>query len=345
MGSKVTQGDRDKPNLMNTSVKNPAPRSSRRIHAAAALLCCAFSWTAHAVEFTQTVNSGGGATATNFEWNDAIWGSPAATPNSGDTYVSASGLMAVDNTVRLGTAGITGRVRAYNRTGGTPTFGGGSLRLVSGTELLVKDTGTYTANIILDGGILRFSPDAGAHAIFAGTIHAQASSVIGSVQSNASSFTFDSVFTGSADLRLAGGTSANQSLIFSDTSDFSAYSGTLNIGGGVTNAGGANLVTVSFGLGSHDLRNATLAMGAFATADILNLAGNVSVGSFAFGSGESLNILGAGTYTVAQLNAFGNGSQFTGTGTLQVIPEPSAFAALAGLAGLAVVGLKRRRQS
>ena len=313
---------------------SPFPRSiARPLAALSASLLLTIS--AGATEFTQTVSSGG----TTTEWNDAIWGSPAAAPTSGNTYVSAAGLNTA-NSSSLGSANdLTGRVRAYGGSNGSPTFAGDSLTIVGGTELLLKDPTTYSVNLILNGGFLRFSPNTGGSATIGGTINAAADSVIGVVQSGASNLTVNSTFTGGANLRLAAGTGGSNSLIFSATSDFSAYTGTLDIGGGNTR------VTVSFGAGDHDLSGATLALdsaGAFGTSDILNLDGNVSVASFAF---ETQNLV-VGTYSSADLNTLFSTTRFTGVGSLTVsaIPESSTFALLAGAAALGVYSLRRRHR-
>ena len=262
---------------------------------------------AHAETVVQT------ATDTGTGWNsDAVWGSATTAGNDYVTMVFSN-----NDPSRVGTPTVKGRVRGIT---GQETFNGDSLEIVPETELLIKNTGTYVANITLNGGLIRHSPNVAVNATLAGTINVAADSVLGSVQSAVQVFTVASTITGSATLRLAGGTGANQTITFDDGTGTSlnGFAGTLEIGGGETNAGGANPVTVDFNQ-PYVMSEAAVVMGQLATADILNLDANISVKSFAFnGTG-----LGIGTYDVATLNTtFGNGLQFTGTGTLTVTVGP-----------------------
>lgn len=279
--------------------------------------------TVHAATITQTANDGG------VGWNSAtLWGGSA--PASGNDYVTASGLAASSATALGASTNVTGRVRMI---AGQTSFGGDSISVSAGTEILGKDAGTYTANVILNGGILRWSPNAGANATMAGTINVAANSVLGSVQSNASIFTISSTITGSSTLRLATGTGTNQTITFDDGAGLSLneFAGTLDIGGGGTRA------IVDFNQ-AYNMGLAGITMGNHLTADILNLDASITVESFSFGG----NSLAAGTYSTTDLNgSFGTGSQFTGTGNLIVIPEPSA--ALIG--GLGLLALLRRRRA
>lgn len=263
--------------------------------------------TAHAATVVQTATDAGTG------WNSApVWGSA---PTAGNDYVTM--IFSNNDASRVGTPTVKGRVRGIT---GQETFSGDSLELVPETELLLKNTGTYTANITLNGGLIRHSPNVAVNATLAGTINVTADSVLGSVQSGAQVFTVASTITGSATLRLAGGTGANQTITFDDGAGTSlnGFAGALDIGGGETNAGGANPVTVDFDQ-PYIMSDAAMVMGQRATADILNLDANISVKSFAFnGTG-----LGIGTYDIATLNTtFGNGFQFTGTGTLTVTVGP-----------------------
>lgn len=96
---------------------------------------------AHAAIITQTVG--------NLDWNDAIWGSPAAAPTSGNDYVTATGV--ASDVVRL------------SADGSSSTFGGDSLKVVSGIRALVKNlnsTSTINGSLTLDGGAqLDHAPD------------------------------------------------------------------------------------------------------------------------------------------------------------------------------------------
>jgi hypothetical protein len=278
------------------------------------------------------VNQTTNAASTNPTWNDTtVWGGAAPAP--GNTYVTTSGLMASTNS-NLGVS-ITGRVR----DNGT-TFGGDSLTISSGTELLLKQnsvsTPATTGNVILNGGVLRLAPNSPGPGALAGTLNIAANSVLGAVSTGAEIFTISSTLTGSASLRLAaGGGSTTNTILFNG--DLSGYTGTILVGGG------DNLVTVDFAL-DYNLPNLSLAYDGIGitTLDDLNLTNNITVGSFTFGTGANAT-LAAGTYTAAQLNAtYGNGSQFTGAGSLTVVPEPCSAVSLLGGVGM-LLGLRRRR--
>lgn len=292
----------------------------------------ALAGTTTAAEITQNVSSSHG-----ISWNDAIWANAA--PTSGNTYVVQTNSISSAST-DLGSS-ISGRVRAYAVSGSGANggiFEGDSIRVVSGTELLLKESGDYSANVILDGGVLRFAPDnGGGIGSIGGTINVISHSVAGVNQSSA--LTINSTIIGSASLRLAGGKAEGtaKTITFSEISDFSGYTGLLDIGGG------ASEVIVNFGSGTHNLSGATLALdstGAFSTSDRLNLDGSVSVHSFLF---ESTS-LASGIYSSADLNTLFTTSRFTGLGSLIVaIPEPASFVMLAGLGALGFAGRRRRR--
>ena len=290
---------------------------------AAAILATALS--TQAATITQTV---AGAFGSN--WNSAIWGSPAAAPTTGNDYVTASGLFASGST-GLG-ANVTGRIRESGTT-----FGGDSVTISSATEILMKQNNGSTSNgdVIMNGGVIRLSPDNAGSAILAGTLNITSSSVLGVVQHVAAgtTLTISSTVTGSGDMRLAAAntsnsTVTNHAIVFSG--NLTGYSGTIDVGGG-NQALTLNLAQ------AYNLPDLTLTYGNHSSADILNLTHNIAIGAFSFGATQ----LDVGTYTAAQLNSlFGSGSQFTGANTLTVIPEPGT--ALLGLFGMLAL-LRRRR--
>ena len=285
---------------------------------------------ASAAVIIQTANDG-----SNNNWNlDTIWG--GATPTSGNTYVTGTGFAAAGAT-NLGVS-VTGRIRDI---GGTP-FAGDSLTIVSGSELLLKNQATTsTANIILNGGVIRFAPDGNSAATLAGNLNVAAESYLGTNIGVIATFTVASALTGNSILHVSAGSpnTTNLSSTISFTGDLSGFTGTLNLGGG-TRTGGAKDATLDFGQ-DYFLPSVTLRMGEFASADFLNLDQNLTFGSFSFASTS----LAAGTYSAETLNGlFGNGSQFIGGGSLSVVPEPSAAALLVGAGcGLVVLGRRRRR--
>jgi hypothetical protein len=306
------------------------PRSATLRHVAAASFLVS-SGAVHAADITQTAAAG----ATN-DWNaTAIWGGSA--PTSGNNYFSASGQIALSND-RLNYDLATGRVRSLAAN----TFAGDTLTISAATELLMKQQGTETAtaNLVLAGGLVRYSPNAGAFAFsptLAGTLTISADSYIGIEHTATSTLTIASTLFGDNTLHVrAGSTAPTKTIVFSG--DISAFTGTISLGGGETAA------TLRFDQG---YTNTSLAfvMGTGSTADLLNLNNNLTFGSFSFG----VTALSPGTYSATDLNAlFGTGSQFLDNGgslTIAAVPEPSTVAMFAAVIGLAVAGFGRRRRA
>ena len=108
------------------------------------------------------------------------------------------------------------------------------------------------------------------------------------------------------------------------TGDVTVNAGTLNL---ANNAALSDAATLLFG------NSATINLN-FAGFDTIDRLGSIS-GTF----------VSPGTYGASALNTFFGGSVFTGSGSLEVlsaIPEPSAFAALAGLGMLGFAAARRR---
>lgn len=313
--------------------KMTAPDLIRRTALASSLVIAALALPASGYSDTivQTVN----APSSLPTWNDALWGSPSAAPTIGNDYVTASGLASASDTF-LGVT-VTGRAR----DNGT-SFLGDSLTVVPDTEILFKQQvgETSTANIVLNGGVLRYAPNnatAPLTGTLAGTINVASDSYIGMSQTLDSMFTVNSTITGSGLLHLAAGTSQSvtPTLSLEFGGDWSGFSGTLDIGGGT---GSFTTLTLGFSQ-DYTLPSVSMTMGTHGTPDILSLANNLTLGSFTFDTTS----LAAGTYDAGTLNGmFGNGSQFTGSGSLTVVPEPATMA-VACLAG-AVMLLFRARQ-
>jgi lysophospholipase L1-like esterase len=274
------------------------------------LLACTLAIQANAATYNQSLNSAGESTA----WNTALWGSPAAAAVSGNIYVTAAGLMSPASNTKMGLS-VTGRVRAY---GGA--FAGDSLRIVAGTELLLKDaTAPHSANLILDNGsVLRLSPNnAGAHQLN-GSVLVAGESYIGVVHSIATTLTINSTISGGGTLKLRAGDGSNNKLVFSG--DLSRFFGTIEMGSSFSP------IAVDFTAAAMDLAGAHLSMGNGSTADSLRLSASLTFNSFTFGGTG----LAPGTYSAGDLNArFGNGSQFLDNGgtltVLQVRVLPKIF--------------------
>lgn len=290
-----------------------------------ASLFCAASAGMHAAVITQIANTTSGK-----DWNDAsTWGATAA---SGNTYFSTTGFMA-STSAGIGNTTYTSLLRENG-----VTFNGTSITLVSGTQLLLKQALNQASNgnIILSGGSIRHSTGDNSLATISGILNVAAESWIGegSGSNNNTSnaiLTISSTLIGSATLHL--GAAVDPGTI-AFTGDLSGFSGTLDIGNSVS---GRENLTVS--LSGANLGNATVKMGFYTSMDILNLTGSTSMKAFNYNG----TVLGNGTYDVSTLNSM-FGSQFTGTGSLTVVPEPSTFAMLLGSLGITIVFLCRVRR-
>jgi len=172
-----------KPNPLKPVIKMTYPKPG--IFLPAGLLLCAPFTIARGDTITQTVG--------NIDWNAAMWGTPAAAPTAGNTYVSATGV--TNNTFRISAAGTAS------------TFGGGSITVVAGTRALMKNQNgaiaTINGDLTLDGGRLSHAPNTGPHA---GTLQVTNLVVSGTGSfidiNGVSTLTINGTLTGSGDLLL-----------------------------------------------------------------------------------------------------------------------------------------------
>lgn len=263
-----------------------------------------------AATIVQTANDGG------VGWNSAtLWGGSA--PTAGNSYVTAGGFYALNDS-HVG-ASTTGRLR-YVTVGST--FGGDSLTVITNTEVLVKTGGTMTGNIILNGGIIRSSYAPSGGFTLAGTLNVATVGWVGVDDNDAPTMMISATLSGAGMLHIASGRevgTGNNTIRF--TGNLSAFTGTLNLGGGSFDAGVTWAPAMLDFDQDYSLAGAALRMGDYPSVDTLNLDQNLLFGSFTFAGTP----LAAGTYTAASLNAlFGNGSQFIdGGGTLTIGgPDP-----------------------
>ena len=281
----------------------------------------------YADTITQIAND---TSSTAWSTKSAPWG---AVPIAGNNYVTAGGFVAATDD-GLGVA-YTGLIRD---TGSV--FAGDSISIVSSTELLMKGgTGsTTTGNIILSGGVVRYAPNGtnpGFTSALAGSLNITSlGGVLGLGGNNTMNVSSTLTGSGILGLRAAGGATAPVTLSFNG--NLSGFTGTFDIGfTPAPTLTGGNL-TVDFSQ-AYAL-DASITMGEYTSTDILELDSTLDVNSFEFGATS----LAAGTYTTSQLDGlFGNGSQFTGAGSLTVAPEPSA-AVLLGSFGTLILLIRRR---
>ncbi len=240
----------------------------------------------------------------------------------------------------LGTTNITNGTLVTGAANALPgsqfvSLGGGStsgtLRLNGFNQSVggLAISGTGTANKIVNG-----SATASTLTLSNPSANSTFSGVLGGVGANENNFGLTKA--GAATLTLTGsntytgvttvnaGTLATSTTGSFGTGNISVGTASLNLGNNTSIADGASLFLLS---------TSTLTLGfasGFETISGLFIAGNA---------------VSIGTYTATQLGNLGFGGTFNGAGQLQVtsvIPEPSTYAALAGLAAL---GLAMRRRS
>lgn len=267
----------------------------------------------HAATIVQTVG--------NIDWNANMWGSPAAAPTAGNDYVTATG--------------VTNDLVRISANGGSSTFGGASLRIVSGTAGLLKNsnsTSTINGSLILDGGLINHGPNGGDTSNLAATLDVDGFEVRSAseiqIGNAAGNLTVTAPLTGAGNLALYGTNSQTGDIV--SFNGISAFTGTINLG-----TSGA--LTLGFGTADYTFSNTLNILG----TSVLQVNNGQTL---TFTLGDLIDpvngAVAVGTYTGAGLTGLGANYANNG-GTLVVIPEPSA--ALLGLACLSAVFLRRRR--
>ena len=258
----------------------------------------------HAATIYQTAND---TTSDAWSTDGTPWGGTA--PTAGNDYVTVSGVSGTTLTASGFGAQFSSRLRDNGSV-----FPGNSITIVAQTELLLKGgaASVTSGNIILNGGIIAYGV-AGPNTVgLAGNLAVPTTGILG--MGGANTLNVTSALTGSGTLSLRASDTA-PFIVFTN-GNLSGFTGTFQIGGG-----DAGYVTVDFT--TNSVLSAAITMGTLgSTLDVLNLSHALTVNSFQFGA----TTLSPGTYTVAQLNSLvGNGSQFTGTGTLttgSAVPKP-----------------------
>jgi fibronectin type 3 domain-containing protein len=271
-------------------------------------------------------------TGDSVDWNTStIWTNatvPTGTAISpANNYISSTTNATANYGVNWGLPFISGRVRATD-IAGTNTFGGGSLTIVPGCELLLKQGSaghTASAYIIFTnyGGLspafvpmIRLGPNAPATGPvhLAGTISNAVDSYI-ACDFSAITLSVDSTVIGTNNnITLLTGNngkaaSANSTNLL--TGDWSAFAGNLNLAN--TNAASAT--------GNFEFTNSVATMNSMGllmarTDAVVILDEAITVQSFSITNNQ---VLGGTTYTPAQLAGLGFGGTFLGSGTLTVL--------------------------
>jgi hypothetical protein len=118
-------------------------------------------------------------------------------------------------------------------------------------------------------------------------------------------------------------------LTFQITGDLSGYDGMLTLGNGTLTG-----EILELDPSSTSMSSATLNLASHDATTTVQFDEAVTLGGFTIGG----SAVAPGTYTPAQLNALGDGPDFTGTGEVTVVPEPASMVLFgAGLAGLLAV--------
>ena len=297
---------------------------------------------------TINVNTAGGGNMELGVWDPTV-----------NTFTQNSGALKIQNngSMLFGVLGHTGQ-STFNQNGGTVTFfsdggstvgGTGALTLGSrGTNGWEISSGTYVYN--LNGGTLlvpkiqKTSGNATGNFVFNG----------GTLSPTASSTTF---MQGISNAYVKSGGAIIDTNGFDITIGQSLLTDTVSTGGGLTKNGtgtltltGANTFTgdIVVNAGTLSINSAFINDAAdvsLFTGSVFNLnfVGSDSIG-YLYINGVSQAI---GTYGGIGSGAAFESVFFTGGGLLNVtsaVPEPSAFAAFAGLAALGFVGSRRRRR-
>ena len=270
---------------------------------------------------------------------------------TGSTASTYAGV--IKDTTGLGTRKVALVIAGANQTlTGTSTFTGGTT-ISSGTLTLghATDTLANTGAVTVSGGTLALgtnSDTVGAVTVSGGAISSSTGVLTGS------SYALQS---GTVSAILGGSGVATKSTGGTVTlSGVNTY-----FGGTIVSAGTlATSTTGNFGTGNVTVQNGALLIlgnsSSIADSATLLFNKNSTAASISFTGIESLftvsdtvtgTFVTAGTYTASQLNTFFTTSVFTGAGSVNVsaIPEPSTYAAIAGLGCLAAVAMRRRRPS
>lgn len=298
---------------------------------------------------------------TNLNPNDANpWNTPAvwngSTVSSTDDYNMVAGTNSLGTSFTVGATAWSFNTNLRDTSGASPTnttFTGGRLINNALTRILMKGVNntTSTASIVFNGGghIIHAPNSGGAGNAgttnLAGTINATtgSTSAIGMIPSGNATNTLNitSTITGSGTIQLVttGGTSRTAFLNLNG--DISNFSGTFllstNTGG---SDGGAPSATSAFSIAAASANLATLNLATASTRFLFNLNSDLNFGSVIIGT----STLGVGTYTFDDLNTIAPGKFINNSGSITVVPEPSALL-LTGLMAMGwCVGVRSRNK-
>lgn len=301
----------------------------------------------HAATISQSANLGAGN-----QWNQTgYWG--GSTVQAGNDYQTGTGFGTSNYafTVNGKTFDYTGEVRDAQDAGVNNTFAGDHLVLSAGTRLLSKAqsvTGvTSTVNILAQGGYIASAANstgnqsslAGSIAIAAGTDTALLLNAPGTF-----TWTINSTISGASDTTLyvtvGGSGTETKNGTLNLASNFDSFAGTLYLSTVANTKGLPGNPTTSLFSIANSAPLAALNLATGSTNFSFNLNSAISFRSVTVNG----TVLNPGTYDFNALDTLAPGKFVNNSGSLTVIPEPSA-ALLGGLAMAGwLIGAGRRRR-
>jgi autotransporter-associated beta strand protein len=284
------------------------------------------------------------------------------------TILDATGMSNTPTAIASFTHGTT--VFGSNKGGGGISLGGGqasTVRLLDGVtfsrivEIAPNVAGT-PKTLAINTGNATFSN-------LVNNANANTSQLTLHAGDAASALSFDGVISGARPIEKTGDGTVNLRAANTFTGGLTISDGTLKLGTGSDRI--ADSVAITLGAATFDLNNlsdvvgtlkvngaGTLSLGgggtnsiAFADSSLIDWSGGSLSITGAFLSGSSIKFgsnasgLGAGQLAAISIDGFtGLGLDSSGFLTGSAIPEPSAFAALAGLGMLGFAAIRRRRR-
>ena len=278
-------------------------------------------------------------------------------------------------TVNAGALWITDGYSHKNSTGAITVASGATFNY---SQLFTANN--LTNNLTISGigsGGANAAFNIGGNATASGTITLASAATIshdfnngtlsGSILTGGNAMTLKTTVAGQPGLVVSGAITGGGALTVTGVANAGTYSVQLtsnsnSFSGGTTVTAGTLTTssTGNFGTGNVTVQNgAFLNLGnasSIADSATLFFNKNSTAASISFTGIESLftvsdtvsgTFVTAGTYTASQLNTFFTTSVFTGAGSVNVsaIPEPSTYAAFAGLFGLALAAVRRRKRA
>lgn len=343
VNQKAVDSPRQESPRQETPVQDTPHRGTRRKHRlllAAGACLLAGNGIAHANLVTLTGNDAintssfadaGNPTGFTSNWSDSSF------PTSGNTY-------SVTGSLTIRTPSIGGN---FAFAGDSLTLGAGS---GNGGSVSVKSTGTFTGTYILNNGAFATNTD-NITGTIAGTITLNGSGSFSGTSGAGRNLTITAPISGTGALTLQnastngvtalkpsnGNTYSGNTTIATSTGTVAAQADGAFGTGNVTVATGGVLRLEQGTFNNYINDNATFSLTGTATAN-LNYSGSDSVKALILGGvSQPAGIYGSSTSGAPNVSSF-----FTGSGTIQVLPEPSAALALLGVAGLLQARRRRR---